>query len=49
MSRITLNNTEEIELHQVTRQAVGRVAERAHFVLLSVQGYMAPEIVALFG
>jgi hypothetical protein len=47
--RITLNDTEKAELRQVTRQAVGRVSERAHFVLLSSQGYSAPKIGELFG
>jgi transposase len=47
--RITLNDTHKAELHQVARQAVGRVSERAHFVLLSAQGYSSPKIGELFG
>lgn len=49
MFRITLNDTEKVRLHQVARQAKGRVSERAHFVLLSAQGYSAPKIGELFG
>lgn len=37
------------ELRQVARQAVGRVSERAHFVLLSAQGYSPPAIGELLG
>jgi len=44
MLRITLNDTQRTELRQLARQAVGRVSERAHFVLLSAQGYSPPEI-----
>jgi len=29
-------------LQQVARQAIGRVTERAHFVLLSAMGYSLP-------
>jgi transposase len=47
--RITLNDTDKTELHQVSRQAKGRVSERAHFVLFAAQGYSAPEIGKLFG
>jgi transposase len=49
MLRITLNDTQEAELRQLARQAVGRVSERAHFVLLSAQGYSPPEIGQLLG
>ena len=49
MFRITLNDTEKAELRQVARQAVGRVSERAHFVLLAAQGYSPPKIGALLG
>jgi transposase len=47
--RITLNNTQKLELQQVARQAIGRTSERAHFVLLSAQGQSAPEIGRLMG
>lgn len=49
MFRITLNDTDKARLHQVARQAKGRVSERAHFVLLSAAGYSAPKIGELFG
>jgi len=44
MLRLTVNDTQYAELRQVARQAVGRVSERAHFVLFSSQGYSPPEI-----
>jgi putative transposase len=44
MLRLTLDDTQHAQLRQVARQAVGRVSERAHFVLLSAQGHSAPEI-----
>jgi transposase len=47
--RITLNDPDKTRLHQVARQAKGRVSERAHFVLLSATGYSAPKIGELFG
>jgi transposase len=47
--RITLNNTQKLELQQVARQAIGRTSERAHFVLMCSQGYSAPEIGRLMG
>ncbi len=49
MLHITLNDTQVAELRQLARQAVGRVSERAHFVLLSHQGYSPPEIDRLMG
>ncbi len=49
MFRITLNNTQKAELQQVARQAVGRVSERAHFVLLSAAGHSPPSIGKLLG
>lgn len=49
MLRLTLDDTQRDGLRQVGRQAVGRVAERAHFVLLSAQGYSVPEIGKLMG
>ena len=44
MLQLKVDNNEYAELRQLARQAVGRVSERAHFVLLSAQGYSAPEI-----
>lgn len=49
MLRTTLDDTRREELRQVARQAIGRVSERAHFVLLSAQGYSPPEIGELMG
>ena len=49
MLHISLNDTQCAELRQWARQAVGRVSERAHFVLLSHQGYSPPEIGRLMG
>jgi transposase len=46
---ITPDDTQYAALRQVARQAVGRVAERAHFVLLSAQGHSPPEIGRLMG
>ena len=37
------------ELEQVRRQAVGRVSQRAHMVLLSLQQHTVDEIAGLFG
>jgi transposase len=36
------------ELQQMRRQAVGRVSQRAHMVLLSIQGKSVPVIAILF-
>jgi len=44
-----LTEEQRRELRQVARQAVGRVSERAHFVLLSDQGKSVPEAAALMG
>jgi transposase len=49
MLRIILTDTQRAELRQWARQAVGRVSERAHFVLLSDQGHSPPEIGRLMG
>ena len=49
MLRTTLDDTQKAALRQVARQAVGRVSERAHFVLLSEQGHSPPQIGALMG
>jgi transposase len=40
---------ERAELHQMTRQAVGRVSQRAQMVLLSAQRRTVPEIATIFG
>lgn len=44
MLRITLNDTQQAELQQVARQAVGRISERAHFVLMAATGASPAEI-----
>lgn len=47
--RITLDDTQRTALRQFARQAVGRLSERAHFVLLSDQGLAPDEIGRLIG
>src|SRR5438874_1837552 len=47
MIHIQVTDAQRRELEQVSRQAVGRVALRAHMVLLSVRGYSVPQIAAL--
>jgi transposase len=42
--RIKLTREQRKELREFARQAVGRVSERAHFVLLSDKGKSVPEI-----
>jgi len=49
MLRLELDDSQCTELRQLARQAVGRVSERAHFVLLATQGYSAPAIGGLLG
>jgi putative transposase len=49
MLQLKVDDSDSVELRQLARQAVGRVSERAHFVLLSAQGYSPPEIGALLG
>lgn len=49
MLQLEVHDSEMGELRQVARQAVGRVSERAHFVLLSAQGYSPPAIGGLLG
>ena len=49
MPRLTVNNTQRIQLRQVARRAVGRVSERAHFVLLFLNGRTPSEIGDLMG
>jgi putative transposase len=46
---IELTETQRTELRRLARQAIGRVSERVHFVLLSDQGKSVPEIASLFG
>src|ERR671930_179417 len=36
------------ELKHMTRRAIGRVSQRAHLILLSVQGHSVPELASLF-
>jgi transposase len=45
---VTLTDAQRRELHQVSRQAVGRVALRAHMVLLSARGYDVPTIAGIY-
>jgi transposase len=40
---------ERIELQRMTRQAIGRVSQRAHLILLSAQRRAVPELASLFG
>lgn len=47
--RIRLSDEQRDELRRVARHAVGRVSERAHFVLLSDQGKTVAEIAQLMG
>jgi transposase len=49
MLQLELDDSECVELRQLARQAVGRVSERAHFVLLSAHGYSPPAIGGLLG
>jgi len=49
MLQLEVHDSECAELRQVARQAVGRVSERVHFVLLSGRGYSPPEIGQVFG
>jgi transposase len=44
---VTLSTDQQRELHHVSRQAVGRVALRAHMVLLSGRGYDVPTIAGI--
>jgi transposase len=44
MLHVNLTEAQRHELHEVSRQAVGRVALRAHMVLLSGRGYPVPQI-----
>lgn len=44
MIRVQITNDQQEELEQVSRQAVGRVALRAHMVLRAARGYSVPQI-----
>lgn len=44
----TPNDNEHQELHRMTQQEVGRVAERARLVLLSARGYTVPDLCQIF-
>lgn len=44
----TPDENEHDELHRMTQQEVGRVAERARMVLLSARGFSVPEICRIF-
>jgi transposase len=41
---VKLKEAEQKELHQASRQSLGRIALRAHMVLLSSRGYSVPKI-----
>lgn len=47
--QLKLTAEQRRELQQLAREGIGRVSERAHFVLLSGQGKSVPEIAALMG
>ncbi len=47
MLHVHLSEAQRRELEAVSRQATGRVALRAHMVLLSDRGYSVPEIAAI--
>jgi transposase len=49
MLSLSLTPAQERELHTVSRQAVGRVALRAHMVLLSGRGCPVPQIALIHG
>src|SRR5690242_17709481 len=42
-------DAERAELLRMTRQAIGRVSQRAQMVLLSAAGRSVPELAAIFG
>lgn len=49
MLRITLDDTQRQALRQFARHEVGRLSERAHFVLMAGQGVAPSEIARLMG
>ena len=40
---------EQRDLERMTRQAIGRVSQRARMILLSAQGLSVPKLATLFG
>src|SRR5258706_2511078 len=48
MLHVHLSEAQRRELEAVSRQATGRVALRAHMVLLSDRGYSVPEIATIY-
>ena len=44
----SLTEPEEAELHRMTQQEVGRVAERARMILLSARGFTVQQVMAVF-
>jgi transposase len=49
MIHLHLSEEQRQEVHRVSRQAVGRVALRAHMVLLADRGYSVPQIATIHG
>jgi transposase len=49
MLRTKLTDEQRMELERLRRQAVGRIAGRAHLILLNDQGYHVPEIAQIAG
>ncbi len=49
MIHLHLSEEQRQELHRVSHQAVGRVALRAHMVLLSARDYSVPQIATIHG
>jgi transposase len=47
MIYVSLTQAQREELTSLSRQAIGRVALRAHMVLLSDRGYSVPQIAAI--
>src|SRR5258707_11886993 len=47
MIHLWLTDAQQRELEAVSRQAIGRVALRAHMVLLAGRGYSVPQIAAI--
>ena len=47
MISVSLTQTHREELTSLSHQAIGRVALRAHMVLLSLSGFTVPQIAAI--
>src|SRR5258708_30803331 len=47
MIHLSLTDAQQQELEEVSRHAIGRVALRAHMVLLAGRGYSVPQIAAI--